>query len=84
MKALSIQQPWLHAILHEGKNIENRPWQNSFRGCIALHASQKVQRGPYSPRFMRDVEVESLDTGAICGVARLANVITNSRSKWFQ
>lgn len=24
MKALTIRQPWVHAILHEGKDIENR------------------------------------------------------------
>jgi hypothetical protein len=27
MKAMSIKQPWVHAILHEGKDIENRSWQ---------------------------------------------------------
>jgi hypothetical protein len=32
---------------------------------------------------MQDVDVESLDTGAICGVARLTDVVTKSRSKWF-
>lgn len=27
MKVLSIKQPWVHAILREGKDIENRSWQ---------------------------------------------------------
>jgi hypothetical protein len=31
MKALTIKQPWVHAILHEGKDIENRSWQRNFR-----------------------------------------------------
>ena len=44
MKALSIKQPWVHAILREGKDIENRSWQRSFRGWLALHASAQPQR----------------------------------------
>ena len=39
MRALTIKQPWVHAILHEGKDIENRSWQRDFRGSLALHAS---------------------------------------------
>ena len=27
MKALSIRQPWAWAILHAGKDIENRDWR---------------------------------------------------------
>ena len=30
MKALSVKQPWVYAILREGKDIENRSWQRSF------------------------------------------------------
>jgi hypothetical protein len=40
MKAISIQQPWIHAIFREGKDIENRSWQRSFRGWVAIHASR--------------------------------------------
>jgi hypothetical protein len=39
MKALSIKQHWVYAILREGKDIENRSWKRDFRGWIALHAS---------------------------------------------
>jgi hypothetical protein len=44
MKALTIRQPWIHAILREGKNIENRSWQRTFRGWVALHASARPER----------------------------------------
>ena len=44
MKALTIKQPWVHAILHEGKDIENRSWQRSFRGWLAIHASAQPRR----------------------------------------
>jgi hypothetical protein len=40
MKALTIKQPWLHAILREGKDIENRSWQRPVGGS------------PYVPRLV--------------------------------
>ncbi len=44
MKALSIRQPWAHAILHAGKRIENRVWRPSFRGEFLIHASSACGR----------------------------------------
>ncbi len=43
-RALSILQPWAHAIVHLGKRIENRAWRNGcdFRGEILIHASKGV------------------------------------------
>ena len=40
MKALSIHQPWAHAILHLGKNIENRTWFTRHRGPLLIHAGK--------------------------------------------
>jgi hypothetical protein len=42
MKALSIRQPWAWAILHCGKDIENRDWSDRnpgirFRGEFLIH-----------------------------------------------
>jgi hypothetical protein len=45
MKAPSIKQPWVRAILREGKDIENRTWQSKHRGSIALHASESPRVG---------------------------------------
>jgi hypothetical protein len=44
MKALSFTQPWLWAILHGGKRIENRvAWKGcDYRGPILLHAAKSV------------------------------------------
>jgi hypothetical protein len=83
LKALSIQQPWVHAILREGKDIENRSWQRDFRGWIALHASGIPQRGSEFPRGSKYPDLDTLDYSAICGVARVVDIVTKSRSKWF-
>lgn len=83
MKALTLKQPWVHATLHEGKDIENRSWQRNFRGWLALHASAKPNRDAKFPRGIRAPNLDTLDYSAICGVARVVDIVTRSRSKWF-
>jgi hypothetical protein len=84
MKALSIKQPWVHAILREGKDIENRSWQRSFRGWLAIHASATPKRDARFPRGIPVPDLDTLDYSAICGVARVVDIVTKSRSKWFR
>jgi hypothetical protein len=38
--ALSIRQPFAWAILHAGKNVENREWATRYRGRIRIHAAK--------------------------------------------
>ena len=85
MKALSIKQPWLWAIICAGKNVENRSWKTKYRGWIALHASAKpVPLGDFEmPRGVHCPDLKSLDFSAICGIARLVDIRTSIRSKWF-
>jgi hypothetical protein len=50
--ALSVRQPWAWAIIHAGKDIENRSWQAvnwglNQRGRIAIHASKGLAREEY-------------------------------------
>lgn len=52
MKALSIRQPWAWAILHAGKDIENRVWKlnnpnRRFRGEFLIHASRGMTHAEY-------------------------------------
>lgn len=52
MKALSIRQPWAWAILHAGKDIENRDWTPRnpglrFRGPFLIHAAQGMTHDEY-------------------------------------
>lgn len=42
MRALSVRQPWAYGIAHLGKPVENRTWNTSYRGPIAIHASKTV------------------------------------------
>jgi hypothetical protein len=40
VKALSIRQPWTWAILHAGKDIENRVWGERYPGLREARALQ--------------------------------------------
>lgn len=46
-KAISIRQPWAWAIIHAGKNIENRDWSTKFRGPICIHAAKVMTKDEY-------------------------------------
>jgi hypothetical protein len=37
--ALSLRQPWAWAVVHGGKDIENRVWSTKFRGEFLIHAA---------------------------------------------
>jgi hypothetical protein len=83
MKALSVQQPWAWAIIHAGKDIENRTWRTHYRGWVVIHASVKPRSERSMPRGVRKPRPDDLVRGVIVGVARLTDVVNTSRSKWF-
>jgi len=79
-KALSVRQPWAHAILRGGKNIENRSWPTELRGTIALHAARSMDAAAVDAFFQflearhlagpwatHDI-VDALPRGAIVGL----------------
>jgi hypothetical protein len=44
MLCLSIRQPWAHAILRGGKDIENRSWRTPVTGRVAIHAGSALTK----------------------------------------
>jgi hypothetical protein len=56
IKAISIRQPWAWAIIHAGKDIENRKWGTFLRGRVCVHASQGMGNEEYrdAARFITD------------------------------
>lgn len=92
--ALSVRQPWAWAIVHAGKDIENRSAaavrHGMSRGPIAIHAAKGMTRDEYEDAadFMRSIGVrcphpEALVRGAIIGSAIVANIVTQHDSPWF-
>lgn len=94
MKALSIRQPWAWAILHAGKDIENRDWPTSFRGPVLIHAGQKadcevneltplLQATNFQDWSKVPLAVADLPRGGIVGRAEIVDCVFASDSKWF-
>lgn len=46
MRILTVRQPWAHAIIHLGKDVENRVRNiaGSYRGAVAIHVAQRVDQ----------------------------------------
>ena len=42
MKAITVRQPWAYAIMHLGKDVENRTCNiaGSYRGPLVIHAAK--------------------------------------------
>lgn len=93
--ALSVRQPWAWAIIHAGKDIENRSWQAvnhglRQRGRIAIHAAKGMSRDEYEEArdFMRTLAIEcpapaDLLRGGIIGSVEVIGVVSESESLWF-
>jgi len=92
LKAITVKPVWAWAIIHAGKNIENRSWRTHIRGPIAIHASKNLTQSEYEeskkrlPRRWRKElpEYKDLPRGVIIGVAELLDCVTESKSRWFE
>ncbi len=82
MKAISIQQPWAWAILHAGKDIENRSWSTTHRGDVAVHAT-RMQEGYALPPGVAPPSDDRLTLRAVIGIVEIVDVVTRSPSRWF-
>lgn len=91
---LSVRQPWAWAIIHAGKDIENRSAPAarhlSHRGPICIHASLGMTRSEYdwAAEFMAGIGVTCPDPaellrGGIIGTVKVTDIIKASESRWF-
>jgi len=85
MKALTIRQPWAHAIMHLGKDVENRVWRTHYRGPLLIHAAAHHERHPremlseYMSRPPSTENLSDLPVGRIIGVAEVVDCVKNSK-----
>lgn len=78
MKAITVRQPWAWAIMHGGKDVENRTRNiaGSYRGPLVIHAGlAEFEKHNMASRALRKAhggEVPTvLDFGAALGVVDL-------------
>jgi hypothetical protein len=90
VRILTVRQPWAAAIIHNGKDVENRPRNiaGSYRGPVAIHAGLTIDRDAWDDleagwslaRGVPRIDGAGLDAlklrGVILGVVDLVDVHT--------
>lgn len=79
MRAITVRQPWAWAIVHGGKDVENRTRNiaGAYRGPVAVHAGCAFD--DVMPRSLEPVvhvfaESRHYERGAVVGVVDLVDV----------
>jgi hypothetical protein len=95
--ALSIRQPWAWAIVHAGKDVENRDWPTDLRGRFFIQAAKGMSGLEYrefrafyedtirtrQPELPPCPLIKDLDRGGIIGTAELVDCVRDHASPWF-
>jgi len=72
LRAITVRQPWAHAIIHLGKDVENRSRYTYYRDRILIHAGKHVDReGAES----LGLDPDALVHGAIIGSVEIVDCI---------
>jgi len=84
-RAISVRQPWAHAIAYAGKRIENRTWGTAYRGPLLIHASLSYEEDAWDEveEIAGMAIPDTLDCGGILAIADLVDVVTESDDPWF-
>lgn len=91
LRALTVQQPFAWAILHGGKDVENRSWNTNYRGWVLIHAGKTLDEQAAIAELENDGGPDPRDTismdawmarGAVIGAVHLSDVVPNSPSRW--
>lgn len=91
MRVLTVKQPWAWAIIHGGKDVENRSWTTQYRGPLAIRAGKAwvaSAAGDINKRtgagvpMVRAFGDPKYPLGAIIGIVDLVDVVTESESPW--
>ncbi len=96
MKALSLRAPWWWTVLYGGQDIHNCSWQTDHRGPVLIHASRwwsahqvsqaihlRVPGIAYQNNCPPPLVMLQARCGQIVGVVELVDVVTASKSPWF-
>jgi hypothetical protein len=95
LRAISVKQPWAHAIVHLRKDVENRTRCWGHRGLTLIHASAAMTAEDYHAalQFMIDRGVcpeqgiphqSAMERGGIIGAVDVLDCLTTrSDSPWW-
>ncbi len=94
IRGLTLHRPWPWAIVHGGKDVENRTWRPPtwmIGAHVALHVGLEIQREAIPDVLFRGrIRTPALHVGEllahpghVVAVARIAGVVERSASPWF-
>lgn len=80
LRCLTLHEPWATAITAGYKTYETRSWRTHYRGLLAIHAGQTVDRWMHAEADIRHPYFPVLSPGKILCVVTLTScgVIVNS------
>jgi hypothetical protein len=97
MRAISVRQPYAWAIIHGGKDVENRSQRAAFQfkpaigARLLIHASKRMTAAEYAVAvaFMAKLGVrhpqrEGLQFGGVIGSVFVRDIVSSSDSPWYQ
>ena len=88
MRILTVRQPWAWAIIHGGKDVENRVRNlaGDYRGPVAIHAGLAIDKEAYESGVLGVAanrfdapSLAKMPCGAIIGVVDLTDVHHSDR-----
>ena len=88
-KIITIKQPWAWAIIHIGKDIENRKWRTKFRGRVFIHSSLVWDNFGWNwlkanmPNKIPSNHNQMQVFGHAIGVVDVVDCVDKSDSDWF-
>jgi hypothetical protein len=96
-RAIAVRQPFAWAIIHGGKDVENRNQRAAFQfkpaigERVLIHASAGMTAAEYenAAAFMASIGVRcpqrgALQFGGVIGSVFVRDVVTRSDSPWFR
>jgi hypothetical protein len=84
IRMLTVRQPWAWALIHAGKDVENRGRYMAYRGLLVVHAGLSVDRD--GEAFLRGMGIrppaEAFEGGHITGTVQVTGCTSGSASPW--
>jgi hypothetical protein len=97
MRAISVRQPHAWAIIHGGKDVENRSQRAAFQfkpaigERVLIHASKGMTAAEYAVAValmasigVRCPQREGLQFGGVIGSVFVRDIVSRSDSPWFR
>jgi hypothetical protein len=95
-RAIAIRQPFAWAVIHAGKDVENRSttairaYRPAVGNRVYIQASKGMTRVEYerAAEFMAKIGVrcpasDDLEFGGVIGSVVVVDIVTRSDSRWF-